>query len=136
VPDVFTTEKRSEVMSRIRGRGNKTTELAFRALLRESGISGWRRHYPIFGRPDFVFRKQRIAVFVDGCFWHRCPQCSNMPANNRAFWERKLRANAQRDRLVTKRLRQQGWTVVRVWEHSIRSAGSALRNLRSALGRT
>jgi DNA mismatch endonuclease, patch repair protein len=105
--DVFTKAKRSEVMSRIRGRGNKETELALAKLLRAHGITGWRRHQPLFGKPDFTFRKERVVVFVDGCFWHSCPKHSNMPVNNRLFWRKKLTANALRDRLVTKTLRRE-----------------------------
>lgn len=131
--DVFTKAKRSEVMSRIRGKGNRDTELALARLLRTERITGWRRHYPILGKPDFAFPKAHVAVFVDGCFWHQCPRCSNLPANNRAFWERKLSANVNRDRLVTRGLRSQGWTVVRIWEHSLRDSTAALRRVRSAL---
>ena len=74
MPDVFTKAKRSEVMSRIRGRGNKDTELALAKLLRRHRITGWRRNQPVFGKPDFVFPKLKLAVFVDGCFWHGCPK--------------------------------------------------------------
>ena len=70
MPDVFTAAKRSAVMARIRGRGNKDTELRMMALLRAHGITGWRRGQKLFGKPDFVFRRERVAVFVDGCFWH------------------------------------------------------------------
>jgi DNA mismatch endonuclease (patch repair protein) len=122
--DVFTKAKRSEVMSRIRGSGNKGTELALAKLFRKHGVTGWRRNQPLFGKPDFTFRRQRVAVFVDGCFWHGCPRHSNMPLNNRAFWERKLTANKERDRLVTKTLRRQGWRVIRVWEHDLTADGS------------
>lgn len=121
MPDVFTPQKRSEVMARIRGKGNKETELALAVLLRRNRVIGWRRHAAITGRPDFVFRKQKVAVFVDGCFWHCCPKHSNMPANNRAFWERKLAGNRRRDRHVTATLRAAGWSVIRIWEHDIRT---------------
>ena len=117
--DVFTKAKRSEVMSRIRGRGNKETELVFAKLLRAHGITGWRRHQSLFGRPDFTFRNERIVVFVDGCFWHGCPKHSNIPINNRPFWQNKLLANKVRDRLVTKTLRGEGWLVMRIWEHDL-----------------
>ena len=119
MPDVFTREKRSQVMSRIRGRGNKEAEVALLKLLCAHGITGRRRHQPLFGKPDFVFRRERLAIFVDGCFWHGCPKHSNMPVNNRPFWERKLTANRRRDRLVTKTLRQPGWLVLRIWEHDL-----------------
>ena len=70
MPDVFTPAKRSEVMSRIRSRGNRATELALVKLMRAEGITGWRRQWPLHGKPDFVFPKARVAVFVDG--WLPC----------------------------------------------------------------
>ncbi|HEX3799669.1 MAG TPA: very short patch repair endonuclease [Verrucomicrobiae bacterium] len=117
--DVFTKAKRSQVMSCIRGRGNKETEIALARLLRQNRIHGWRRHFCIFGRPDFAFPKQKLAMFVDGCFWHACPKHFNMPVNNRAFWKKKLTANKLRDKLVARTLRSQGWRVLRIWEHDL-----------------
>jgi DNA mismatch endonuclease (patch repair protein) len=127
--DIFTKAKRSEVMSRIRGSGNKGTELALAKLFRKHGITGWRRNQPLFGKPDFTFRRQHIAVFVDGCFWHGCPRHFNMPVNNRTFWEKKLAANKERDRLVTQTLRKQRWRVIRVWEHDLAVNGSLTSKL-------
>jgi len=118
--DVFTPAKRSEVMSRIRARGNKDTEQALVGLFRAHKITGWRRHQPVFGKPDFVFPKLRVAVFVDGCFWHGCPQHATMPKTNLAFWKKKLASNKARDRLVTRTLRKSGWHVLRIWEHDLR----------------
>src|SRR5438045_1371544 len=105
MPDVFTKAKRSAVMAAIRGSGNKDTELRMIALFRAHGIMGWRRNAPLFGKPDFVFHHERVAVFVDGCFWHGCPRHATKPANNRAFWKTKLARNAERDREVTRTLR-------------------------------
>ncbi|MEO6335967.1 MAG: very short patch repair endonuclease [Verrucomicrobiota bacterium] len=129
MPDVFTKAKRSEVMSRIRGRGNKDTEIALILLFRQNKITGWRRQTEvriqktgdrIFKvRSDFIFPKLKLAVFVDGCFWHCCPKHSNVPVGNRAFWERKLRSNRARDLLVTRTLRARGWRVMRIWEHEL-----------------
>ncbi len=119
MPDVFSKAKRSEVMSRVRGRGNKATELAMVALLRRHRITGWRRHVRLFGNPDFVFREHRLAVFVDGCFWHGCPKHATHPASNRAFWKAKFARNKARDRLVVRTLRQRGWRVLRVWQHEL-----------------
>jgi len=119
MPDVFTKKKRSEVMSRIRGRGNKETELALAKLMRRNRITGWRRNQPVFGKPDFIFRRVRLALFVDGCFWHACPKHSNLPVNNRPFWRRKLSSNKKRDLLVIRTLRKTGWTVLRIWEHEL-----------------
>lgn len=117
--DVFTAAKRSEVMSKIRGRGNKRTELALIALFHRHGITGWRRNQKVFGKPDFVFWKVRVAVFVDGCFWHGCPRHGRVPDSNRDFWEKKLRMNRRRDREVTRALHNQGWKVMRIWEHAL-----------------
>jgi len=133
MPDVFTRAKRSEVMSRIKSRGNRQTELFFASLLRKNGISGWRRHLPLTGRPDFAFKRSRLAVFIDGCFWHHCPKCGNMPVNNAAFWKKKLSGNRRRDRQVTRRLKVDGWRVLRIWEHELRDGEVVVGKLRSAL---
>ncbi|MCI0329764.1 MAG: very short patch repair endonuclease [candidate division Zixibacteria bacterium] len=117
--DVFSVRKRSEIMSRVRGSGNKETEIALLKLLRKYKVSGWRRNYPQVGKPDFAFPKNRVAVFVDGCFWHGCPKHSSQPASNRKFWKKKLESNKKRDKVVNKTLRQQGWGVVRIWEHEL-----------------
>jgi DNA mismatch endonuclease (patch repair protein) len=119
MPDVFTKAKRSEVMSRIRGHGNKDTELALAKIFRAHRITGWRRNQSVFGKPDFVFPKLKLAVFVDGCFWHCCPKHTTKPKNNRAFWQRKFSANKARDQIVTRTLRRAGWRVLRVWEHKL-----------------
>ncbi len=75
---------------------------------------------PFRVRPDFVFPKLRIAVFVDGCFWHGCPLHATRPKQNADFWSAKIAANQARDRLVTRRLRAAGWRVLRLWEHELR----------------
>ena len=106
-------------MSRIRGRGNKDTELALAKLLRRNRITGWRRNQPGFGKPDFIFPKLRVAIFVDGCFWHGCPKHATQPKGNRTFWKTKFTRNKTRDRLVTRTLRAQGWRVLRIWEHEL-----------------
>ncbi|MEO6740430.1 MAG: DNA mismatch endonuclease Vsr, partial [Chthoniobacteraceae bacterium] len=105
------------------------------ALMRAHGITGWRRNAPLFGKPDFVFRAARLAVFVDGCFWHACPRHATMPRNNRAFWKAKLTRNAARDREVTRALRKTGWRVLRVWECALKTkrAAATLRRIERAL---
>lgn len=128
--DIFTEKKRSEIMARIRGRGNKRTELALMEILRRNKIKGWRRHPPVFGKPDFVFPKERVAVLVDGCFWHGCSKHSNMPRNNREYWEKKFRGNRRRDRLVNRTLKKMGWNVVRIWEHELRDEEKCVRRIR------
>jgi DNA mismatch endonuclease (patch repair protein) len=117
--DVFSSRKRSQIMSRVRGTGNKATELALITLFRRLDVSGWRRGARLIGKPDFIFPKRRLAVFVDGCFWHGCPKHGTQPANNRAFWKEKLARNRDRDQSVTRSLKRQGWRVLRIWQHEL-----------------
>lgn len=133
--DVFDAEKRSDVMRRIKSSGNKATELALAQLLKQGRITGWRRNRKVYGKPDFVFPRHRIAVFVDGCFWHACPLHGRVPVSNRAFWMEKLDKNRRRDRLVTRRLRNNGWMVIRIWQHDLRGkhAAKVLARIRRAL---
>jgi DNA mismatch endonuclease, patch repair protein len=116
---MFTKKKRSQIMAAIRSKGNKATEQKLAAILRAARITGWRRHQPIPGHPDFMFRRQRLAVFVDGCFWHGCRWHCRMPEGNRAYWQRKIARNRDRDRHTTRLLRSQGWRVLRIWGHSL-----------------
>lgn len=117
--DFLTPVERSRVMSRVRGKGNQATELQVVYLFRNHRITGWRRNIALFGKPDFVFPAIRLAVFVDGCFWHGCPKHGSWPATNRAFWRKKLEGNLTRDRLVNDTLRAKGWRVIRVWQHEL-----------------
>lgn len=161
MPDIFTRQKRSDVMSRIRGSGNKATELRLVQIFRANGITGWRRGCALrIGsgvrglasgvgsqspknldpksktrlssqnleprsktrrrvRPDFVFPRLRVALFVDGCFWHGCPRHGTKPKTRASFWLAKITGNKARDRRVNRALRGRGWTVVRVWEHEL-----------------
>lgn len=139
-------------MAGIRSRGNKGTEGALAAWFRTAGITGWRRHREIRGgrkaasasqggptkakrswrvRPDFVFARERVAVFVHGCFWHGCPQHGTRPKDNRAFWRKKITGNQARDKRVTRHLRAAGWRVLHLWEHDLRQGGQK-RNPRAA----
>jgi DNA mismatch endonuclease (patch repair protein) len=114
--DVYSRERRSAIMAAVRSKGNASTEQRLVRLLRAHGIVGWRRGVSLHGSPDFVFRAAKLALFVDGCFWHGCPRHSSMPVNNRAYWLPKLARNKARDRAVTRTLRAAGWRVLRVWE--------------------
>jgi DNA mismatch endonuclease (patch repair protein) len=133
-PDVFGGLKRPELMSRIRSSGNKSTEVKFAESLRSRKLCGWRRHLPLPGKPDFAFPKQKVAVFVDGCFWHGCPKCYVRPKTNRAFWDKKRADNMARDKRVTRQLRRQGWKVIRIWQHALQKSPSfCLNRIRRAL---
>lgn len=133
MPDIFTKEKRSEVMSRVKGKGNKDTEMAMIQILRKNHISGWRRNQAVLGKPDFIFPAKKVALFVDGCFWHSCPTHSNMPQNNQEFWRGKLQKNKDRDKFVTYELRKLGWKVIRVWEHELAKPENVAKRILSFL---
>lgn len=117
--DPLNKRRRSELMARVRSRGNQSTEIALMNLLRLHGISGWRRNHDLFGRPDFVFRRERVAVFVDGEFWHGHPTRGRLPKNNHDYWRAKIARNRARDRLVNRTLGERGWIVLRIWEHQL-----------------
>ena len=133
MPDVFSRKKRSAVMAAIRSTGNRDTELKFLKILRSAQISGWRRNFPLFGKPDFCFPKARIAIFVDGCFWHGCPRHGRKPTSNTDYWYAKLARNKTRDSTVVRKLRQDGWTAIRIWEHDLTSPEKILRRIRLRL---
>ena len=140
--DTVSRQVRSQIMSRIRGTGNKRTDKAVASMLRQAGITGWRRHVVIKlpptksamsvagdgtkfkprVRPDFVFPYQKVALFIDGCFWHGCPRCYTAPKSARGFWKRKVTTNRERDRYQTTALKKIGWRVVRVWEHEFQTS--------------
>ncbi len=131
--DIWTKQKRSEVMGLIRSRGNRRTEMRLIEAFRSEGIKGWRRHLPLPGKPDFAFRAERLLVFVDGCFWHGCARCYRRPASNRTYWDAKVIRNKTRDREVTRELKKRGWRVLRVWEHDLKAMPKLIRRVRKAL---
>lgn len=135
VADVFTKKKRSQVMAAIRSTGNRATELRLAAILRAHGITGWRRHQPLPGKPDFAFRRERLAVFVDGCFWHGCHWHCRMPKSRQAYWQPKIDRNKTRDRAVRALLRRTGWRVHRIWEHSLRAPEAVVARLNDNLAK-
>ncbi|HEV2694972.1 MAG TPA: very short patch repair endonuclease [Verrucomicrobiae bacterium] len=131
--DRISKAERSEVMSRIRGRGNERTETNVIKLFRNFGIKGWRRHFTIKlagktgvasdgtqfkpqVRPDFIFPKSKMALFIDGCFWHGCPRCYRVPKSRKKFWSAKVLRNKERDAFQRSALRRSGWRVFQVWE--------------------
>jgi len=115
----------SEIM-----RGNRKSdtrpEVELRSALHRAGLR-FRKDYAVRPdggrviRVDVAFPRVRVAVFIDGCFWHRCPEHGNEPRSNRVYWDTKLSRNVERDREVEARLSAAGWRVLRVWEHSVRS---------------
>lgn len=123
--DIMSREKRSSVMSRIRGK-DTGPELALRRELWAAGVRGYRLRPSLPGKPDIAFMGKKVAVFVDGCFWHGCPVCYKKPASNQAFWRKKLQDNTARDRRVDRILRSTGWKTMRFWEHEVMTDVSAV----------
>lgn len=114
--DVFEKEKRSAIMQHVKSKGNKSTELKLIEIFKLLGITGWKRNYPVKGHPDFVFLKKKIAVFVDGCFWHGHDCRNTRPDDNKKYWEEKRARNMQHDKEITELFQSRGWYVLRIWE--------------------
>lgn len=114
--DVFNKAKRSEIMSKVRSKNNKSTEIKLINLFQKNGITGWKRNYPVKGHPDFVFLSKRIAVFVDGCFWHGHDCRNTRPSDNQEYWQKKRERNIKHDADVTVMFEKRGWRVLRIWE--------------------
>jgi DNA mismatch endonuclease (patch repair protein) len=106
-------------MSRIRGK-DTAPEIKFRKLLWAEGIRGYRIHFNLPGKPDIVFTKKKIVVFIDGCLWHKCPVCFQEPETRKEFWMKKIQSNVDRDIRNNQNLTADGWIVIRIWEHEIR----------------
>ena len=114
--DVLDSKKRSDIMSKVRSNNNKSTELALIKFFKENKITGWKRNYPVKGHPDFVFLDKKIAVFVDGCFWHGHDCRNTRPSDNAEYWQRKRERNNKHDKEVTAMFENRGWIVIRIWE--------------------
>lgn len=119
--DVFDAAKRSSIMKHVKSQGNKSTELKLIALFNKHGILGWRRNYQVKGHPDFVFLQQRIAIFVDGCFWHGHDCRNTRPSDNQEYWAKKRDRNIRHDQEVTALFEKRGWTVIRIWECELKN---------------
>lgn len=114
--DIFEKEKRSKIMSAVHSKQNKSTEMKLIKIFKENGIIGWRRNYKVKGHPDFVFPDKKIAIFVDGCFWHGHDCRNTRPADNAEYWQKKRERNMRHDKEITALFENRGWTVIRIWE--------------------
>lgn len=134
--DRVTPEVRSRIMAKVRSRGNRSTEAKLRASLVGAGVTGWRLHArDVPGTPDFAFDDARVAVFVDGCFWHGCPRCYRRPASSQAYWDEKVKRNMARDRRNRAALRRAGWIAVPVWEHSLKEPAKVRARIQAAIAK-
>lgn len=124
--DVFDKAKRSEIMKKVRSKNNKSTELKLMQIFKDNNIHGWRRNYKVKGHPDFVFLDKKIAIFVDGCFWHGHDCRNTKPKNNQDYWDKKREKNIKHDREITEYFEKRGWTVIRIWECELRKSNYML----------
>lgn len=115
------SQTRSKQMGAVKGKGNKSTEKRLRYALVSKGIAGWEvQPKGIIGNPDFIFKKEKLAIFVDGCYWHGCPRCGHIPKTRSEFWKAKIDRTKQRDKEKTMRLKKEGYIVLRFWEHELK----------------
>jgi len=119
--DVFDIKKRSDIMSKVRSKNNKSTELKLIQIFKENDIKGWRRNYPVKGHPDFVFLDKKVAVFVDGCFWHGHDCRNTRPSDNADYWNKKRERNIKHDQKITELFENRGWIVIRIWECELKN---------------
>ncbi|HFC09821.1 MAG TPA: very short patch repair endonuclease [Chloroflexi bacterium] len=128
MPDNLSPENRRKAMKAIKSKGT-SPERSLWAMLAGMRLKGWRKNaQDLPGKPDVVFDKEKVAIFIDGCFWHGCPICNRgVPENNREYWVRKIERNQQRAREVTMALQKAGWVVLRFWEHEMRRERNTIR---------
>jgi DNA mismatch endonuclease (patch repair protein) len=121
MPDNLKPEDRKKTMKAVKGKGTKL-ERRLSAMLAGMRIKGWRKNAnDVSGKPDIVFDVQKIAIFIDGCFWHGCPICQRkLPETNKSYWERKINRNIELAREYKQILEENGWQVIRIWEHEIK----------------
>ena len=117
MPDKITKTQRSYIMSQIRGTRTKPE------LIVKENIDGRKLRYQPKGipeRPDFANKSKKIALFIDGCFWHKCPRCYKPPKSNKKYWKAKVERNTKRDIYVNRKMKKEGWNVIRFWEHQVK----------------
>lgn len=114
--DVHSKEQRSYNMSRIHGRETKP-ELKLKDFFEKKNFIYQSNEY---GKPDFINYKKKIVVFIDGCFWHKCPKCFKLPKSNKEFWKNKINENFRRDKEITFNYKNSDWKVIRVWTHDLK----------------
>lgn len=124
--DVFEKSKRSDIMKRVRSKNNRSTELRLIEVFKKYAITGWRRNYLVKGHPDFVFLAQKVAVFVDGCFWHGHDCRNTRPSDNQEYWSKKRERNKKHDMEVTAMFESRDWKVLRIWECELKKKNEAV----------
>jgi DNA mismatch endonuclease (patch repair protein) len=136
--DNLTPEDRRKTMQAVKGKAT-SLERRLSAMLAGMGLKGWEKNVgDVPGKPDIVFAHERLAIFIDGCFWHGCPDCRRrLPQTNRQYWVRKINRNVALAKANNRRLRTNGWTVIRIWEHELNKPTSTEKirvKIKKALG--
>lgn len=124
--DVFEKNKRSDIMKRVRSKNNRSTEIRLIEVFKKYAITGWRRNYLVKGHPDFVFLATKVAVFVDGCFWHGHDCRNTRPSDNQEYWSKKRERNKKHDMEVTAMFESRSWKVLRIWECELKKKNEAV----------
>jgi DNA mismatch endonuclease, patch repair protein len=121
MPDKISVQERSRVMRSVKGK-DTNLEIKVRSMLWRKGLRFRKNVAELMGKPDIVFPGKRLVVFLDSCFWHGCPQHLRRPSSNQEYWQKKIARNIQRDKDVTKYYLENGWTVLRIWEHELKQS--------------
>ncbi len=117
-------------MREVKSNNNKSTEYRLIEVFKSNGITGWKRNYKVKGHPDFVFLDRKIAIFVDGCFWHGHDCRNTRPADNADYWNIKRQRNIEHDKEVTEAFEKRGWTVIRIWECELKKKNAELLDVK------
>ena len=128
-------EVRSRIMASVKSSGGRTTEKALSLRLRAAGLLGYRKQWAVLGKPDFAWPGLKVAVFVDGCFWHGCKKHCRIPEDNKQYWRGKIARNVRRDKATVHHLRKLGWQIFRIWEHSLKEPIRIAGRIRSRLSK-
>jgi len=118
--DIFSKEKRSGIMSKVRNKDSKI-EVEFRKKLWKAGLRYRKNSTKYFGKPDLVLKKYKTVIFIDSCFWHGCDEHGSVPRTNKKFWKEKIARNIERDREVDSYYKKIDWNIVRIWEHDLKN---------------
>lgn len=131
--DTVDKETRSRIMSSVRSNDTKLEKKLF-SILESGGITNFERHISTLpSKPDVVFMDEKIAVFLDSCFWHGCPKHLRKPKSNEEYWQPKIQNNVKRDKRNRSKLRRMGWSVLRIWEHDLKNPETILNKIRRSL---
>jgi DNA mismatch endonuclease (patch repair protein) len=135
VSDVFDKQVLSEIMRAVKSKNTKSTEIKLQTIFKKYNITGWRKNYPVKGRPDFVFLEKKVAIFVDGCFWHGHDCRNTRPQNNAEYWRAKRERNQKRDKEISEKFMKRGWIVLRIWECGLKKKNESklMEKIRNSL---